>query len=433
MTQASCTLRLFRTIRRKIYSSQRKLSISAGLLQQKVFKGDAKPCNFDFVVVGGGILGLATARELLARNPYLKLAVVEKDCELTTHQSTRNPGLIHSGIYCTPGTQIQKLCVKGGQLLSEWCQHVCVPIKKTCKLIVATDKLETKRLDELFERACYMNIPGIKLLDGLCEIQRVEPNCEGCRAIRVPVGMVCWEAVAKSFADDIRSRGGRIYTGFRVDGFAKNYSGNECEKRKFPVSVFGHERSLNASFVTNLCVSLDRFAVMTGGNKCPMIFPMRAHYLRLKCSARHLIRGNIYPVPDPCLPFLGPHFTRWASDSSVCAGPNVMPASQREGYKITNLRDVWEMATYRGFWATRPSQFSIGTKGVMSHVNISKQIKRLQKYVPRIQPEHVLRGPVIVYPMAVTSEGEVFDDLLLEISGKDVPDRDLNYENTGED
>ncbi|GIY99801.1 l-2-hydroxyglutarate dehydrogenase, mitochondrial [Caerostris extrusa] len=309
---------------------------------------------YDVVVIGGGIIGTSTAREMLIRNPALKLAIVEKEGSIGAHQSGHNSGVIHSGIYYTPGTLKAKLCVEGLDLAYKYCAEKNIPHKKCGKLIVAVKEDEISRLESLYKRAIENGVKDVSLIEK-DKIKEIEPNIHGLKAIWSPnTGIVDWGQVTKSFADDCRERGADIYLNFPVKTFS-----TISENPVGSVVISGKTTNILCKHVIT-CGGLhsDKLAMLTGCNPEPKIIPFRGDYLVLKPDKAHLVKTNIYPVPHPNLPFLGVHITP-RIDGSVWLGPNAVLAYHREGYLGSGfkLREFMESVEYillfLFHWATK--------------------------------------------------------------------------------
>lgn len=396
----------------------------------------ATQASYDVVVVGGGIVGLATARELIHRHPTLKLAVVEKENELSVHQSGKNSGVIHCGIYYTPGSLKAKLCVEGLDLSYKYCDEKNIPYKKCGKIIVAVEKKELPQLEKLYQRGLENGVKDLKILDSK-QIKEVEPYCEGVSAILSPnTGIVDWAEVARSYGEDFKKAGGKIYTGYEVTDFTCSPE-SSCSQEKeaghtHPVTVCGKNVSpLGCRYVVT-CGGLysDRLAEKSGCESDPRIVPFRGEYLKLKDEKSHLVKGNIYPVPDPNFPFLGVHFTPRV-DGSVWLGPNAVLAFAREGYKLTdvNVKDLVDALSYRGLRKLMFKYFMFGVGEYYRGIIISAQVKQLQRYVPSLKLEDVERGPAGVRAQAMDREGNLVDDFVFDGGAGDIGSRVLHVRN----
>ncbi|KAG8231005.1 hypothetical protein J437_LFUL010021 [Ladona fulva] len=347
--------------------------------------------NYDLVVVGGGIVGMAAARELQLRYPNFKSAVLEKEKKIG---NGHNSGVLHAGIYYKPGTVKARLCVEGMKLAYEYFDSKDIPYKKCGKLIVATDRNEVDRLMDLYERAQENNCPDVKLISGK-EIKKYEPYCEGVKALWSPhTGIVDWGLVTQYYGKDFEENGGKIFNEFLVVDF------KESEDSEYPVYVKGVDKFVRAKYVLT-CGGLhsDRLAEKSGCSKEPRIIPFLGEYLLLNPNKCHLIKGNIYPVPDPRFPFLGVHFTP-RMDGSVWLGPNAILAFKREGYSISQVSMMWsdfdipdllDALKYPGFQKLAFKYASFGMKEMIRSAFIGLQLKELRKYIPQISAKDITR------------------------------------------
>jgi L-2-hydroxyglutarate oxidase LhgO len=363
--------------------------------------------TYDIAIAGGGIVGLATGRELLARHPSLKLVILEKDDALATQQTGHNSGVIHSGIYYKPGSLKAKLCVEGRKSLWEYCDAKGIPYRNVGKLIVATEERELPLLDDLYARGLANGIDDLQLVDGAGIAER-EPHCRGLKAIYSPVtGIVDYGIVARSYGDDVRAAGGSIETGREV---------TSIERRGGASVVHTAQGEVEAKYVIS-CAGLqaDRLAKMTGGTSDPKIVPFRGDYLILKPEKRYLVKGNIYPVPDPAFPFLGVHFTP-RMNGDIWLGPNAVLAFAREGYSFTTINpgDLLETLTYPGFIKMAGKYLSTGLGEMYRDVVRSAYVKALQRYIPELQVEDTLAGPSGVRAQAMMADGSLVDDFVFD-------------------
>lgn len=284
--------------------------------------------NYDIAIIGGGIVGSASARELIMRHPSLKIALLDKEKHFAYHQSGNNSGVVHAGIYYKPGSLKAKLCVQGMQLAYKYFDEKGIKYSKCGKLIVATERPEVPRLLDLYERGLKNGVKDIKLLDS-DEIKELEPHCRGIQALWSPhTGIVDWGEVTQAYVKDFTKCGGDSYLNFEVKKFA------ETENSEYPVLITDtKENTIQAKFVLTCCgLQSDTVAVLTGCPEEPKIIPFRGEYLFLVPEKSKLAKTNIYPVPDPRFPFLGVHLTP-RIDGRVIVGPNAILAFCKEGYK----------------------------------------------------------------------------------------------------
>jgi len=363
------------------------------------------------VVVGAGILGLATARRLLQERPGLRLVVLEKEPETATHQTGHNSGVVHSGIYYAPGSLKARLCTQGKAALERYVAERGLPYERCGKLIVALDASELPRLAELERRAIANGVGGLSLLEG-DELRTVEPNAAGIRALHArETAIVDYRAVAAAFASDVKEAGGELQLGAAVVGIAE---------RGGSVAVETTGGSLTATALVG-CAGLqsDRIATLAGTEPPVRIVPFRGDYYTLTPQAGALVNGLLYPVPDPAYPFLGVHFTKLV-DGRVIAGPNAVLALARERYNRTglDLRDVASTLGYRGFWRLARQHFRFGAVEVWRDVVKRAYVRELQRYVPAVTAGDLTFGPSGIRAQALDRDGRLVDDFVLERTGR---------------
>jgi L-2-hydroxyglutarate oxidase LhgO len=361
--------------------------------------------RYDVIVVGGGILGLSTARRLLLERPGLRLVLVEKEDTLARHQTGHNSGVIHSGIYYAPGSMKARLCVEGKEALERYADERGIPRLERGKLIVALDDSELERLAELERRGRANGVAGLRVLEG-DELRAVEPNVTGIRALHAPgTGVIDYTRVAESFADDIRETGGEIEFGEEVTAVAER-SG------RVEVATRGGARSARALVA---CAGLQADRLARSGTR---IVPFRGDYCTLSEHAAGLVRGLVYPVPDPSFPFLGVHLTKHV-DGTVTAGPNAVLSLAREQYRRTafSSRDAIATAAYPGFWRFAARHFRTGSAEVWRDLSKRAFVRDIQRYVPAVSDEDVRFGPSGIRAQALGCDGRLLDDFVIEGSG----------------
>jgi L-2-hydroxyglutarate oxidase len=367
--------------------------------------------RFDVVVVGGGILGLATAHRLLEVRPGIRLAVVEKEAELATHQSGHNSGVLHAGLYYAPGSLKARLCREGKAEIEQFAERHAIPFERCGKLVVAIDEGELPRLSSLRERAEANGVPGLEAV-GPERIRELEPHAAGIAGLWSPgTGIIDFQRVALALGDTIRGAGGEIRTSMPLTGI---------KERPGEVVVRTPGGELVAGQVV-ACAGLhaDRLARLTGSEADPRIVPFRGDYYTLDESARGLVRGLIYPVPDPRFPFLGVHFTK-RIDGSVWAGPNAVLAFAREGYRRRDIRPLELASTllYPGFLRLAGRYLRTGLAEMWRDWWKPAFVRELQRYVPEIRADQLRFGPSGVRAQALARDGTLVDDFALGGSGR---------------
>ena len=357
----------------------------------------------DVLVVGGGIVGLAVARRLQERNPSWTTLVLEKEPGVARHQTGRNSGVIHSGIYYAPGSLRARNCRRGVELLVRFCEEYGVPYSLSGKVIVAADGAERDRLGGLLRRGETNGVPGLRMLDR-AGLREIEPHAEGVAALHSPTsGVVRFAEVAATLRRLFEAGGGQVRTGARVVGIAR--SGGETR-----VLTTGGEFTCRR-LVTCAGLQSDRVARMAGDEPDIRILPFRGEYYRVRPDRAGLVRGLVYPTPDPRFPFLGVHLHR-NLDGHVDAGPNAVLALAREGYRRRdlNLRDLGEMVRYPGFRRLALREWRVGVDEI--HRSLSKRAftRRLQRLVPGIRASDLIAAPSGVRAIAVLPDGRIADD-----------------------
>lgn len=363
------------------------------------------------VVIGGGIVGLAVARELTRRRAGQEVVVLEKEGRLAAHQSAHNSGVVHAGIYYRPGSLKAELCTRGRDLLRDYCAEHRLPYDPVGKLVVAVRADEIARLDRLERTARDNRVPGLRSLDGT-GLREIEPHAAGLRALHSPVTAITdFAAVARSFAAELASAGGSVRLRTEVTGMRHAPTGVDLATSAGP---------LRATEVV-VCAGLqaDRMGVLAGGPPAPRIVPFRGEYLRVTPAKQDVVRGLIYPVPDPRYPFLGVHFTRLV-DGSLEVGPNAVLATAREGYRRRDVtaRDLRDIATWPGTWELARKHWRTGINELAGSLWVRAYLRAARAYVPEIGPADVHRGRVGVRAQAVDRDGSLVDDFRIDVEDR---------------
>jgi L-2-hydroxyglutarate oxidase len=364
----------------------------------------------DVVVVGGGIVGLSTAWTLSKQRAGTRVVVLEKESDLALHQTGRNSGVIHSGIYYKPGSLKARTCLRGKALLERFCAEHDVRFETCGKVVVATGESELPQLAKIAERARANGVPAEEI--GPERLRELEPHCAGIRALHVPVtGIVDYRGMCRALAADVRLSGGEIVFGARVTGL---------DSRRTSVVVASTVGEVEASIVIN-CAGLhsDRVLQLSGARRPARIVPFRGEYFELAPSAWHLVRNLIYPVPDPSFPFLGVHFTRMALGGVEC-GPNAVLALSREGYHWDDIRmgELADALGYVGFWKLAARHWRAGMGEMWRSLSKRAFTKALQRLVPDIRAEHLVPADAGVRAQALSPDGSLVDDFLLQREGR---------------
>jgi L-2-hydroxyglutarate oxidase len=364
----------------------------------------------DLIVIGGGIVGLATAHRFLQRMPGHTVRIVEKEDRLAAHQTGRNSGVLHSGIYYKPGSLKAINCREGKRAMEQFCRDEGVPFDLCGKVIVATAEAELPRLADIFARGQANGVRCEQI--GPERLRELEPHAAGLAAIHVPeAGIVNYATVCDRLAERIRQAGGEITLGARVRGFR---AADDAITVETTAGDFSARQAVN-------CAGLycDRVAALSGRRPDVQIVPFRGEYFKLRTEAEHLCRTLIYPVPDPAFPFLGVHFTRMIGGGVEC-GPNAVLAFSREGYtKLKlNLRDLADSLSYPGFLRLAARYWRTGAGEMWRSVSKRAFVRALARLVPEIRPEHLDPAPAGVRAQALARDGSMVDDFLIEEAGR---------------
>lgn len=367
----------------------------------------------DVVIVGGGIVGLATALKMLETQPGLQVTILEKESAIAQHQTGNNSGVIHSGIYYQPGSLRALNCIRGYNLLLEFARNENIPFDICGKLIVATREDELPRLQAIYERGVQNGLGGLRQME-VSEFRKIEPHVAGIQAVYVPqTGIIDYGEVSKKYAEKIVAAGGKIRLNSKVTAIRDNATGLMIET--------GSEKT-EAKFLVN-CAGLysDKIAQLCGLRPEVQIVPFRGEYYVVKKEREFLVKHLIYPVPDPNFPFLGVHFTRFIS-GGIEAGPNAVLAYAREGYTKSriNMGELLETLRFSGFQKLAKKYWRTGMGEFHRSYSKAAFTKALQRLLPEIQMEDLEPGGAGVRASATAADGKVVDDFMIQHAEKSI-------------
>ena len=357
----------------------------------------------DLLIIGGGIVGLATALEAVKRYPELRLVVLEKEHQVAAHQTGHNSGVIHSGLYYRTGSLKSKNCVAGAASMKQFCREHDVPFEECGKLVVATSAEEVPRLEALHQRGIANGVPGMRMLRR-DEFREIEPHCEGISALHVPsTGIVDYVAVSQKYVELIERAGGEIVCTAKVTGLRRDGDSTVVEST---AGTFHTTHLINCAGLYS-----DQIAKLAGVQIDLQIIPFRGEYYEVRRERRHLIKNLIYPVPDPRFPFLGVHFTRRVS-GGVEAGPNALLAFRREGYNGSgpDMTEALEMLCFDGFWKMARKYWRKGAEEQYRAWLKSAFASALQRMIPELTENDLAPGGSGVRAQAVDRQGNLLDD-----------------------
>ena len=366
----------------------------------------ASSTPYDVAVVGAGIVGLAVARELLLRRPASRVVIFDMEQAVAAHQTGHNSGVIHSGIYYTPGSLKAQLCVEGSKLMYEYCAAHGIPFERCGKLIVATKESELPRLDALEARGVANAVPGLRRVTA-AGIREIEPACRGISALHSPnTGIVDYGAVARALEAELRSMGAVFRLGTRVSGL----------EREGEVTLLHHGDGQTRARWAVACAGLwsDRLATASGAPDDPRIVPFRGAYLKVADPERQIVRGMVYPVPDPELPFLGVHITRQL-DGGVLLGPTAMVVGARDAYRLSRIRvgDLRSTLLWPGTWRVGARFWRTAANEVRLAASARAFMAACAQYIPALRTMKPGPGRAGVRAQAVGRDGTLVDDFVI--------------------
>ncbi|MBL7486704.1 L-2-hydroxyglutarate oxidase [Frankia sp. AgB1.9] len=391
-------------------------------------------------VVGGGILGLAVARRLGQVDPTATVTVFEKEQDIARHQTGRNSGVVHAGLYYTPGSLKATLCRRGVGLLREYVDDRKIRFEECGKVVVAVDDTELDRLNEIARKAEANGVPGCRWLDP-AELREIEPHARGVAALHSPTtAIVDYPAVCRALRDDVLDAGGTVRTGTEIVGIEEKSDGVWLRLRARGTAAGPpnghHPDGASAAAKAEVrevteqagpfdllvsCAGLqsDQVAQLTGEDPSPRIIPFRGDYWLLRPERRDLVKGLIYPVPDPRYPFLGIHLTKRV-DGEILVGPNAVLATAREGYTVGTVKaaDLRQTVAWPGMRKLALAHWKTGAKEMLRTASKRAFVAEARRYVPELTAADVVRGPAGVRAQAVARDGSLVDDFVLAHSGR---------------
>jgi len=366
--------------------------------------------DYDVIIAGAGIIGLATGFKILKHNPKTRLLILEKENSAAKHQSGHNSGVIHSGIYYKPGSLKAKNCLKGYNQLINFCSRENMKYEICGKVIVATGESELKALDNIYECGIANGLSNIKKIDK-DELKEIEPHANGIKAIHVPnTGIIDFKKVAEKYSEIIQKSDGELKFNEKIINVSKKNSS---------VEAVTQNRSFTSKVFINCCgLYSDEIARLTENGLDTRIIPFRGEYYKLKPEKRYLVKNLIYPVPDPAFPFLGVHFTRQIT-GEVEAGPNAVLSFKKEGYTKTsfNLSDTYKTLTWGGFYRIASKYYKTGMGEFYRSFSKKAFVRALQKLVPEVEENDLIKGGAGVRAQAVDRKGNPVDDFIIHNNG----------------
>jgi len=366
-----------------------------------------------YAVIGGGINGLAVARQLLLDFPDATVVLFEKEASVASHQSSHNSGVVHAGLYYEPGGLKARLCRRGGELIGNYCRDNAIPYDECGKVVVALQEEELPRLEAIYRKAQANGVPGVRLI-GSNELREIEPNCIGLGALHSPkTAIVSYGQIAARIADEIRERGGRICLNSPVERLLEQ--GGEVR-----VELAGGEVFDTVFDQAIACAGLqsDRLAERSGDRDTPRIVPFFGQYYVIDEAFKSHVKGLIYPVPDPRFPFLGVHFTK-RIDGQMTIGPNAFISFGRENYdgRSMNLADIFNFASYPGFWKFAARNLPATLRELKTVVSEASFVREAARYVPTLASVGIVPAVRGIRAQAMEANGALVDDFVIRQHG----------------
>ncbi len=362
--------------------------------------------EYDVVVIGGGIVGLASAWKLISAHPGIKLCIMEKESAIGTHQTDRNSGVLHSGIYYKPGSAKALNCVKGYQMLLDFCIAQEIPFDKCGKIIIASNEKQLPTLEGIYDRGIQNGLSGIQMIDQK-EANEIEPYCHAVKGIWVPqAGIIDFRDVAEQLAELIIAQGGEIINNFKVE---------KIKESPQEITISSGKRKVSGKLAIACAGLYADHLVRLAGHKTPhQIVPFRGEFYALRPEATHYVRGLIYPVPDINFPFLGVHLTK-RINGGVEAGPNAVLAFRREGYKHLDVHagELLEALGYVGFHKMAMRHWQKGIEEMKRSFSKKAFLKSLQTLVPALEMKDIYRSRAGVRAQALDKNGQLVDDYVV--------------------
>ncbi|AYM75762.1 L-2-hydroxyglutarate oxidase [Janthinobacterium agaricidamnosum] len=366
-----------------------------------------------YAVIGGGINGLAVARQLLLDFPDATVVLFEKEASVASHQSSHNSGVVHAGLYYEPGGLKARLCRRGGELIGNYCRDNAIPYDECGKVVVALQEEELPRLEAIYRKAQANGVPGVRLI-GSNELREIEPNCIGLGALHSPkTAIVSYGQIAARIADEIRERGGRICLNSPVERLLEQ--GGEVRVELADGEVFD---TVFDQAIACAGLQSDRLAERSGDQDAPRIVPFFGQYYVIDEAFKSHVKGLIYPVPDPRFPFLGVHFTK-RIDGQMTIGPNAFISFGRENYdgRSMNLADIFNFASYPGFWKFAARNLPATLRELKTVVSEASFVREAARYVPTLASVGIVPAVRGIRAQAMEANGALVDDFVIRQHG----------------